>query len=58
MSWSRSRLLIHALHLDDPALIEDPHFRSAFSAALRALADLHEARDIQPTAPMPPRLLP
>ncbi len=58
MSWPSQRLLVHGVYLEDQALLEDPHFRTAFAEAIRELAILHEARGIEATGPIPPRLLP
>ncbi len=57
MSWSNQRLLVHGIQLEEQSLLEDQRFRAAFTAAIRELADLHEARHIEAAGPLPPRLL-
>ena len=57
MSWSSQRLVIHGVHLNDDSLLTDQHFRVSFVGALRDLAALHEARDIEPVGPVPRHLL-
>ncbi len=58
MSWASGRLLIEGIHLEDPTLLEDTHFRNAFATALSDLALLHGARDVCADGPVPPRLIP
>jgi uncharacterized protein len=58
MNWSSQRLLVQALHLDDPVLSEQPAFRASCQAALRCLAELHDAHGIRGVASLPSRLLP
>jgi len=57
MSWSSERLIVHGVQLDDQSLLEDQHFRTAFTTAVRELAAFHEAREVEAAGVLPPRLI-